>query len=241
MSSVASHVGRERESWSTSIIALHEHGCATGADAPSVELLESCLRDSTAARDGDRGWIDGVSVVRVSRTSGGTLLHHVAAIPREWKVGRRVAVAYDPEVRDANARLSCAGRLIERLAPLVWRELFPVAIDYRISQCRVAFGGGEAYPEASVFRRELQTLADSHVARNLPVHVARVNDRLQRVTIGEFPPFGSFDEIFPTSLGELGRVEVTNVASFGGRFQVRFRVTAPADCVVEIRRRSQRP
>jgi Ser-tRNA(Ala) deacylase AlaX len=193
-------------------------------DRASVVLSETLLMHETPDRVADLGWIDGEPVVQVTRSRLGEVLHHFAAPADRFRAGQRVAVKLDLPRRDLQARLLCAGRLIESIGPEVFSDLEPVAADFRPHRAKVAFGAREYVPPAESIQPGLCREIERNVRLELAVKCERAGDApFRRVQIGGFRPF-SCSGVYPRTLKAVTGLMITKVAVVGGRLEVRYRV-----------------
>lgn len=221
------HAGRLQTQ--ATVLAIYPVGEFEEDDRPSVVLSETPMQHETSDRVADRGWIDGEPVVQVIRSRLGQVLHHIAAPPGRFRVGQQVQVKVDLHNRDLQARLLCAGRLIEMVGPVVFPDLDPVGADYRPHRAKVEFGAAEFVPPPDFVRPGVCREIERCINLDLPVECGPAGDAsFRRVRIGDFRPF-SCTGVYPRSLKAIRGLAVTNVAVVVGLLQVRYRMGGPDD------------
>lgn len=209
---------------SATILAVHKIGDCVDDDRPSVELSETIMQPETVNRNADRGWIDGVPIVQVTRSATGRILHHFDGQSGQFQVGQPVRIRLDPEWRRVLASLICAGRLIELAGPLVFYGLQPFGADYRLHRAKVEFGALEYLPDPAAVWPGFCARIEQLVGLDLPVRTTAMDGSdLQTVQIGDFLPFRC-TAAYPASLREIGKLSITKIAMAAGGLQVRYQV-----------------
>ena len=194
-------------------------------DRPSIELSETIMQHKTANRDPDRGWVDGVPLVQVTRSPIGRIQHHYDGHAGQFCVGQEVQIKRDSEWRRLQTRLSCAARLIELVGPMVFPDLEAVGADYRLHRTKVEFGAAEFIPAPDSVLPAFCYQVERMIKLDLPIQTTANNvGEFRSIQLGDFRPFRC-SAAYPTSLREIGKLIITQIQSVGGRLQVRFRVS----------------
>lgn len=206
------------------VLAVRPIGESEEDDRASVVLSETLLMHETPDRVADLGWIDGEPVVQVTRSRVGEILHHFAAPVGSFRVGQQVTVKVDVPRRDLQARLLCAGRLIELIGPEVFCDLEAVAADFRPHRAMIEFGAREFVPSAESLQPDFCQEIERCVRLDLPVKCERAGDApFRRVQIGSFLAFPC-SGVYPRTLKAVKGMEIMKVAAIGGHVQVRYRM-----------------
>lgn len=209
---------------SATILTVHKIGEGVDDDRPSLELSETIMQPETVNRNADRGWIDGVPIVHVTRSAIGHIQHHFEGRSNQFSVGQLVQIRLDSEWHRVQMRLICAGRLIQLTGPLVFHGLEPFGADYRLHRAKVEFGAPEYLPAADSVWPGFCSHIERFVSLDLPVRTTAMDGSdFRSVQIGDFRPFRC-TAAYPTSLREIGKLSITKIVAVAGGLQVRYRV-----------------
>lgn len=234
MNTVLHHFhGEVRETMAT-VLAVHPVGEFEADHRPAIVLNETILAHQTEAWESDHGWIEDVSVVNVTKSPIGDVLHHLAGPENRFHPGQQVKVQLDLRRRECNARLLAAGRLLELVGPRVVPGLEAVASDFHPHRACVHFGvrGGECdyIPAPDSVWPDFCREVERFIALNLPVRTTVVDGAsFRKVQFGDLPPF-TCSGAYPPSLGKIGTLTISKIASVGGRLQVRYDVRENGQC-----------
>jgi len=220
-----------RETLAT-VLAVHPTGEFEADHRPSVVLSDTVLSHLTESRAADRGWIEDSVVVNVTKSPIGEVHHHHDGSQDRFRPGQLVRVQLDLRLRELNARLLSAGRLLELVGPRVVPGLQLVSSCFMPHCSAVHFGAGGALafipdPETvwADFNDEVETL----IALDLPVKSIVVEGAsFRQIQFGALPAFPC-SGAYPRSLKMIGKVSITKIVNLGGRLQVRYGVQGPTD------------
>ena len=176
---------------------------------------------------GDSGWINGMSVVRVTRGHDRRIRHHFAedSSARRFKLGEQVQVVFNQEVHSENSAIRLGGRLIEVIGKASFIDLRAVDASYWPNRACVEFSGFEYLPKPDsllpIFRREIERA----LFRELPITtIERTHSEFSEIQIGDYAPFVCSGR-YPTNLRAIEQIEIIRISAKGGSIQVRYRVS----------------
>ncbi len=188
---------------------------------PFVQLSETLFHPQGGGQKADRGTVAGRAIVHVAQSPDGEVNHYLDSADG-LAVGQAVDVAVDPEWRRLNARWHTAGHLIAAVVERLFPPLQGVAGHHWPGEGRVEFTPADAANLEDVAARLPAALAAAVVA-DLPVTVVGDPFASRAVVVGDSRPVGCGGTHL-TSVGALGKVEVSGVKVKGGKLRVSYAV-----------------
>lgn len=192
-------------------------------DFPIIELDQTCFHPQGGGQKGDRGTIDGISVIDVKHAQNGQVEHYLE-LPNptdQFRVGQSVTIAIDEQWRKLNARLHTAGHLIAALVEEHFPNLQATKAHHWPQEARVEFAG--SLPESEEVWKFLPQALEDAIEADLPVPITGNPEQDRGIAIGNYPsiPCGG---THVESLSVLKKVELTKVKVKKDRLRISYDV-----------------
>ena len=193
-------------------------GINASGSQPSIRLEHTLFHAKGGGQLADRGLIGPAKVVDVRHAEEGEVDHFVDSV-EGLHVNDLVAIAVEPEHRNANARLHTAGHLIAGVMAAPFRSINAVGAHHYPGECRVEFKG--AADVLDRLRDELPRLLEDAIALNWAVTVLGEPEVNRSIQIGSFPAI-KCGGTHLSSLAPIEHIAITNVKLKDGKIRVSY-------------------